>query len=185
MSTLFPGGAMARRALHFIWILDCSGSMTGRKIQSLNTAIQEAIPQMREAAAGNPGVDVLVRVVTFSKGADWHLETPTPLSAFEWENVSAGGHTDMGAALTLVSKAMQALPSHGVPPVLVLVTDGQPTDDFDEGLKLLLAQKWGERATRISIAIGGDADLHVLQRPRWQIFLAFHSCHRQAPYHHF
>ena len=39
-----PGGELAARPLHFIWIADCSGSMAvDGKIQSLNTAIREAI----------------------------------------------------------------------------------------------------------------------------------------------
>ncbi|MDW8300804.1 MAG: tellurium resistance protein, partial [Anaerolineae bacterium] len=33
-----PGGALANRPLHFFWVVDCSGSMAGDKIQSLNTA---------------------------------------------------------------------------------------------------------------------------------------------------
>jgi|GEM_PF-3105764 len=38
-----PGGMLAKRPLQFIWIVDCSGSMIGRKIDSLNLAIREAI----------------------------------------------------------------------------------------------------------------------------------------------
>ncbi len=42
-----PGGAMARRELHFIWLLDTSGSMNADgKIQALNVAIRETIPQL-------------------------------------------------------------------------------------------------------------------------------------------
>ena len=48
------GGSMSGRPLHFIWIADCSGSMSGDKIQSLNTAIREAIPEMRKVALANP-----------------------------------------------------------------------------------------------------------------------------------
>ena len=47
--TLRPGGELATRPLHFIWIADCSGSMAvDGKIQSLNTAIKEAIPSMQD-----------------------------------------------------------------------------------------------------------------------------------------
>jgi uncharacterized protein YegL len=162
----FPGGAMARREMHFIWILDCSGSMQGQKIQSLNTAIHEVIPRMREAAAFNPGAQVLVRAVTFSKGAQWHVLEPTPLERFEWTDVAAGGPTEMGAALTMIAEAMRTppMPASGLPPVLVLVTDGKPTDDFNAGLKALLKEPWGQKAIRQPIAIGGDADLGVLRK---------------------
>ena len=43
-----PGGALASRPLHFIWVADCSGSMSvDGKIQALNNAIREAIPHMQ------------------------------------------------------------------------------------------------------------------------------------------
>ena len=51
-----------------------------------------------------------------------------------------------------------------LPPVLVLVSDGQPTDDFDGGLKALMDQPWGKKAVRIGISIGQDVDTEVLQK---------------------
>ena len=48
------------------------------------------------------------------------------------------------------------------PPVLVVVSDGRPTDDFEAGLRSLMAEPWGRRAVRMAIAIGNDADLDVL-----------------------
>ena len=35
-----PGGELASRPLHFFWIVDCSGSMYGEKIGTINHAIQ-------------------------------------------------------------------------------------------------------------------------------------------------
>lgn len=44
-----PGGEMATRPLHFIWIADCSGSMgIDGKIQALNNAIREAFLTCRK-----------------------------------------------------------------------------------------------------------------------------------------
>ncbi len=57
-----PGGAMATRPLHFIWIVDCSGSMAGEKIQIVNNAIRETIPNMQEVANENVNAEVLVKL---------------------------------------------------------------------------------------------------------------------------
>lgn len=155
-----PGGELATRPLHVIWIADCSGSMSrDGKIQALNTAIREAIPHMQQVAEENPNATVLVRTVTFASGASWHLAEPTPVAEFKWQNLSAGGVTDLGQALTLVAEqlAMPPMPSRALPPVLVLISDGYPTDDFDKGLKALLDQDWGRKAVRLAIAIGTDA----------------------------
>ncbi len=74
-----PGGELASRPLHFIWIADSSGSMSDDgKIQALNTAIREAIPHMKKVAEDNPNAQVLVRAVKFSNGAQWHISPGLP-----------------------------------------------------------------------------------------------------------
>jgi len=162
-----PGGEMAAKPLHFIWIADCSDSMgVDGKIQALNTAIREAIPHMRRVAKDNPNAQVLVRAVRFSDGAYWHIAQPVPVEQFEWVDLQAKGVTDMGKALELVAEQlkMPPMPERALPPVLVLISDGLPTDDFAAGLNALLDLPWGKKAVRIAIAIGGDANLEVLQR---------------------
>ena len=162
-----PGGELATRPLHFIWIADCSGSMgNDGKIQALNTAIREAIPHMQKVADDNPNAQVLVRAVAFGSGAQWHISQPTPVSDFQWTDLTASGETDMGKALSAVADQLKIPPmtDRALPPVLVLLSDGQPTDDFESGLRALLEQPWGKKAVRIAIAIGGDADQEVLQR---------------------
>ncbi|HEX8352146.1 MAG TPA: VWA domain-containing protein, partial [Pyrinomonadaceae bacterium] len=162
-----PGGELASRPLHFIWVADSSGSMEqDGKIQALNTAIREAIPHMRKVAEDNPNAQVLVRAVKFSNGAQWHISQPTPVADFAWTDLAAEGETDMGKALQLVAEQLKMPPmsERALPPVLVLVSDGQPTDDFEAGLKALMEQPWGKKAVRIAISIGRDADDDVLQR---------------------
>lgn len=162
-----PGGELASRPLHFIWIADSSGSMQeDGKIQALNTAIREAIPHMQKVADDNPNAQVLVRAVKFSNGAQWHISQPTPVADFTWQDIAADGETDMGKALALVAEQLKMPPmsDRALPPVLVLISDGQPTDDFDSGLKALLDQPWGKKAVRIAIAIGQDSDNEVLQK---------------------
>ena len=162
-----PGGELASRPLHFIWIADSSGSMEqDGKIQALNTAIREAIPHMRKVAEDNPNAQVLVRAVKFSNGAQWHISQPTPVSDFAWTDLTAEGETDMGKALQLVAEQLKMPPmsERALPPVLVLVSDGQPTDDFDAGIKALMNEPWGKKAVRIAISIGRDADPEVLQK---------------------
>lgn len=162
-----PGGELSSRPLHFIWIADCSGSMSvDGKMQALNYAIRNAIPEMRRVADENPNAQVLVRAIKFSNGAQWHITNPTPVHDFNWVDLKAEGVTDLGKALGMVADQMKMPPmsERALPPVLVLVSDGQPTDDFNSGLKALLEEPWGKKAVRIAIAIGSDADLEILQK---------------------
>lgn len=162
-----PGGEMATRPLHFIFLADCSGSMSVRgKIQTLNRAIREAIPHMQRVAGENLHGDVLVRAIKFSDGAQWHISQPTPVDDFRWEDLDPEGGTDMGRAFEMVADQLKMPPmsERALPPVLVLLSDGQPTDDATAGLRKLLAEPWGKKAVRIAIAIGDDADTAILQK---------------------
>lgn len=163
---LMPGGRISSRPLHFIWLVDCSGSMAYEgKIQALNHAVREAIPHMVEAAASQPQAEVLVRVIAFSDRARWVTPDPVPIERFAWSDLEAGGTTDLGHALEMVAEILRVPPmtERALPPVLVLISDGQPTDDFDRGMAAVLEEPWGERSMRISIAIGRDADETVLR----------------------
>src|SRR3954467_2127829 len=155
-----PGGELASRPLHFFWICDCSGSMQADgKIQSLNNAIKEAAPHMQKAAEENPNAQVFVRAVRFSDGAQWHVAQPTLAADFRWTDLKAGGMTDMGKAITLVADQLRIPPmtERALPPILLLVSDGQPTDDYAAAVRDLLDLPWGKRAVRIAVAIGEDA----------------------------
>ena len=162
-----PGGAISNRPLHFIWLCDCSGSMSiNGKIEVLNRAIRESLPEMKRVADENPNANVLVRAVKFSDGAQWHVPTETPVNSFNWTDLTAGGLTDMGKALLLLAEQLKMPPmtDRALPPVLVLISDGQPTDDFDTGLRALMNEPWGKKAVRIAIAVGQDADKDTLQK---------------------
>lgn len=166
-----PGGELVRKELHFFWLVDCSGSMDGTKIGTVNYAIRDCIPLMRTAAEDNPHVKVVVRAIRFGNAAEWHVQQPTPVENFSWAEVNALGSTAMGKALTMLAQELKLLPRGRVlPPVIVLMSDGHPTDDFDSGLAALDQEPLGAKAIRIAIAIGEDAD-----RPRLTRFIGAKS----------
>lgn len=161
-----PGGKLANRPLNFFWITDCSGSMNadGKMVQ-LNQAIKEAIPHMQEAARENPNARVLVRALRFASGASWCTPEPIPVTSFKWHDLHADGVTDLGHALQLLAEQLdiQHIGERALPPVIVLVSDGQPTDDWRTGFNEVLNKPWGKKSVRLAISIGRDADLQVLE----------------------
>ncbi len=108
---------------------------------------------------------MLIRVVAFATGARWHLATPTPIESLVWDDLSAEGYSDLGAALELVGQELLVPPmaQRALPPAIVLVSDGMPTDDYRSSLERLLALPWGRAAVRMAVGIGRDADLDVLR----------------------
>jgi uncharacterized protein YegL len=169
--TEIPGGKpmLVKRELHFYWLLDTSGSMyNDGKIQALNQAIREAVPHMKEAAGDDARGRLIVHVMQFNDTARWvsaELAAGVPIQNFEWNaDLDADGETYLGSALELLAKEMPKLPNNAFRPVIALVTDGQPTDNFRRGLETLTAQPWGRYAWKVAIAIGADADLDVCQQ---------------------
>ena len=161
-----PGGELATRPLHFFWLVDCSGSMYGEKIGTVNHAIQSTIPEMADAAKDNPNAQLMVRTLKFSTGASWVTPDPVNIEDFAWNDLDAGGVTDLGKAFELLAAQLTIPPmtDRALPPVIVLLSDGQPTDDYKKGLDKLLHLPWGKKAVRIAISIGQDADDDVLEQ---------------------
>jgi uncharacterized protein YegL len=94
-----------------------------------------------------------------------------PVAEFRWQDLEAGGVTALGEALARVGDALTPplISDRALPPVIALVTDGLPTDDFSAGLHHLLSKPWGRVALRIVVAIGEDAASPEAQ----EIFRAF------------
>ena len=74
--------------------------------------------------------------------------------------------TDLGKAFEMLAAQLTIPPmsERALPPVLVLLSDGQPTDDYKKSLDKLLHLPWGKKAVRIAISIGQDADDDVLEQ---------------------
>jgi uncharacterized protein YegL len=162
----FDPASVARRQLQVLFALDCSGSMTGDRIASLNYAMRTALPELRDVAAENPEVDVRVRVLSFGTTVAWQTDQAVPAGEIGWTDLVAGGETPMGAALAMLGGALwrDAMPGRQLPPVVVLASDGLPTDDFEAGLAAFFAADYAGAALRLAIAIGTDADSWTLER---------------------
>ena len=135
----------------------------GGKVETLNNAIREAIPHIREIARDAEGC-IKVHALSFSTGARWLVKN-TDVRDFTWENITTKGVTDMGRGFEILAEKLSTdfQSERGYQPVMILLSDGLPTDDYEAGLKKLKATKWGSKAIRISIAIGSETDMDVLQ----------------------
>ena len=159
-----PGGELATRPIHFFWVVDCSGSMYGEKIGIVNNTIQECIPEMRNSADNNPNAQLLIRALQFSSGASWITTSPVPVENYSWEDMETNGLTELGKAFDLLAAQLSIppMPARALPPVIVLLSDGQPTDDYKKSLDKLKGMPWFRKAVKIAISIGQDADDDVL-----------------------
>jgi uncharacterized protein YegL len=155
-----------RRQMALFFLVDTSGSMEGTKIGAVNTAIREVVPELQDI--GGADIDLRIAVLEFSMGCRWQNPAgPVAVDDFFWTNLTAAGGTDMGAAFRelndkLSRKSFLKAPSASVAPMLLLLSDGQPGDDYESGLALLKNNNWYKSAVKVAIAIGSDADHDIL-----------------------
>ena len=129
------------------------------RIDALNEAIRAAVPHIQAVARENPQAGIYVNAIRFGDEARWVVERLTPAYEFGWPGIEASGGTAMGEAIAMVGEALQPplIWGRALPPLLALVTDGLPTDDFRAGMSHLLSKAWGRRAARYAVAIGEEA----------------------------
>lgn len=125
-------GSVSKRKLHFFFLVDDSGSMQqDAKIQKVNFAIRQVIPELRRIEE-TERVSIYMRAIRFGDNAEWYLSAdPTPVSEFDWQDLSAmGGLTSTAKALDLLSSELdiEKLGRKNVPPVAILLSDGHSTD---------------------------------------------------------
>ena len=161
---------VARKVLPIIYVLDTSGSMSDDgKIDAVNEAMHETMEVLKDVSAKNPDAEIKVGVLKFSSGASWVTSSGLVfMEDFYWNDLSAGGLTDVGSALKeldqkLSRSAFLVSDTGFCIPVIMFMSDGQPTDDYEKALSDITANnKWFKHATKIAIAVGDDADVEVL-----------------------
>lgn len=159
--------AIARKTMTLFFLVDTSGSMYGEKIGSLNEAVRETIPDLNDLSVSNPDAAIKIAALQFDSEVKWLYPQPIEAEKFQWNNLQADGLTSLGAALDelngKLSKSQFMKEAAGsYAPVIILLSDGGPTDDFNAALERIKKNNWFKHAIKVAIAIGNDADKNVL-----------------------
>lgn len=162
---------VARPLLPIFFVLDTSGSMEGQPISMLNHAMEEVIEIVGNFADSNPDALLKIGVLQFSSGAKWMQ--PKGLEEFEdfiYAPLTARGLTDMGAALDELNKKLSresflVSTTGRCKPIIIFMTDGQPTDNWEEALKKINEKnKWYQNSIKIGFAVGDNANTLILSQ---------------------
>lgn len=152
------------RRLPVYLLLDTSGSMHGEPIESLKTGIQTLVTSLRQDPYALE--TAYLSVITFSTSAQ-QVVPLTDLPSFQVPDLQANGTTAMGEALQLLAQRRTqevtkttAEAKGDWKPLVFLMTDGQPTDDWRKGLAEFQKHKWG---MVIACGAGQGPDMNILK----------------------
>jgi uncharacterized protein YegL len=152
------------RKLPVYLVLDTSGSMSGEPIEQVTNGVQMLVSALRQDPYALE--TAFLSVIGFSSTAS-QLVPLTELNAFQPPSLTASGATSFGDALSLVAeRAEQEVAKTTADvrgdwkPMVFIMTDGNPTDDWEKGWEKFKQSKWG-------IIVGcavNDGDTGVLQK---------------------
>lgn len=134
------------------------------KIRVLNDAVRSMIDSF--AAEERSETEFLVSIITFGDQAMQHL-SPQSASSVQWTDMQADGNTAMGSALSMVKSLIEdkdVIPSRAYRPTVVLVSDGQPTDTWEQPLEALITSGRSAKCFFMAMGIGKDPGKLVLER---------------------
>lgn len=161
-----------QKVMTLFYIIDSSRSMGGEPIRQVNSAMRNAIlTDLPRLAYDNDDADIRIAALRFSTETEW-IPDIGPISVKHmdsWKDLRAGGWTNLGKALNelnnkLSQKAFMSSVSGSYAPVLFLLSDGGPTDEWESALKNIQLNNWFRNAIKIAIAFGKKAKPEILAR---------------------
>lgn len=148
-------------------VLDTSGSMAGEPMDQLREGLQTFAAEVQADELTRLRVEV--GVVSF--GIAIAVQPFSPPGLFRPPALAAAGPTPMGAAvnqaLDLVEARKREYAGLGLQyfrPLVVLMSDGAPTDDIAGATARALEAAEQKRLTLLSVGLGPNADLGALGR---------------------
>ncbi len=156
---------VATRRLPVYLLLDVSGSMSGDPIESVRQGMKTLLGELKSDPQALE--TVWISVITFGSTAQKAVPLTELITAREPE-LAAGGSTALGAALRLLMESMRqdvrkttAEQKGDWKPLVFLMTDGAPTDDWEGAADEL---KRAGAGNVIALAAGHHADATLLKR---------------------
>ena len=134
------------------------------KIQILNDAVRRMVDSF--AAEERMETEFMVSIITFGDRVVQHI-APGAASSVSWTDMQADGCTAMGAAFSLVKRMIEdkdVIPSRAYRPTVVLVSDGQPTDVWEQPLEALITGGRSAKCFFMAMGIGENPGTKVLER---------------------
>lgn len=155
MDVIKPEGI---RRLPIYLLLDCSGSMQGAPIEAVRRGIEQFTKDVQEDEFAKQTVHI--GVIVFGETVELVTNGLIPIENFKPPLLVAEGQTPLGQALRLLQQSLNADVKLAIKggekgdwkPLIFILTDGEPTDDWQTPREEILKRQ--ERKVMNVITVG-------------------------------
>jgi len=155
------------RRLPIYILIDCSESMIGEPLAAVNRGLQQLCTDLKSDPVAIE--TAWLSVITFDSRAR-QIVPLTDVVQFAPPSLSVGPGTSMGAAFDLLVQRLKKEVRKNIPtqkgdwkPIVFLLTDGMPTDDWQKALKQFKKATSRMMVNIIAVGCGEDVDVDVLR----------------------
>jgi uncharacterized protein YegL len=164
------------RKLPVFLVLDCSESMVGEPMR----AVEEGARAMVAALRSDPHALEMAALSVIAFSGTARVVVPmTEVYNFMFPSLPMGSGTGLGAALDLLRERLDADVVRSTPerkgdfkPLVFILTDGEPTDRWQEAADRFRREIAGRRANVVAVVCGDEASAATMHRVTEQVILA-------------
>ena len=161
---------------NIIFVVDTSGSMKGNRIDNFNHNMYRLTNNFYRLFKIRDAVKIRFSVLSYSSTVklayDRFLEENVE---YPWVHLEASGVSNLGLALNELRRRLSLADGfisnidNAFLPLIIFISDGAPTDNWEESLKKIQKNKYFEASCKRVIALGDDAPIEMLSQ------LSFHE----------
>ena len=153
-----------RRGNCIIFLIDTN--CTRETIDEINEYMFELLNKLDHRNNHDPDIESLVAVLTFGEEPLWMSGAPLPISLFRYVPLVQSESCSMGAAFTELNSKLSEnyLPERIRKPVMLcMISNGNSTDDYRNGMEKLHENIWFENALKVVLHTNDNTNLDVLK----------------------